>query len=168
MIYAVLFKGDAGLVHNYLSEDNPIIYSFESTLEQYDNIGNINFKFEVGKEKIVDAVRIIVSLLNHVKNGQFNFDANLKYEMSNSLMELDKPDDLNWSMAYYNHILKTDFIDYSDEFYGRFNNITKEQIIQAAKEIFRTRNMTIAIKGNKRKIRTTDIEMELKTLDKEF
>lgn len=67
LIYAVLFKGDAGLVHNYLSEDNPIIYSFESTLEQYDNIGNINFKFEVGKEKIVDAVRIIVSLLNHVK-----------------------------------------------------------------------------------------------------
>ena len=168
LIYAVLFKGDAGLVHNYLSEDNPIIYSFESTLEQYDNIGNINFKFEVGKEKIVDAVRIIVSLLNHVKNGQFNFDANLKYEMSNSLMELDKPDDLNWSMAYYNHIIKTDSIDYSDEFYGRFNNITKEQIIQAAKEIFRTRNMTIAIKGNKRKIRTTDIEMELKTLDKEF
>lgn len=83
-------------------------------------------------------------------------------------MELDKPDDLNWSMAYYNHILKTGSIDYSDEFYGRFNNITKEQIIQAAKEIFRTRNMTIAIKGNKRKIRTTDIEMELKTLDKEF
>lgn len=165
LIYAVLFKGDAGLVHNYLSEDNPIIYSFESTLEQYDNIGNINFKFEVGKEKIVDAVRIIVNLLNHVKNGQFNFDANLKYEMSNSLMELDKPDDLNWSMAYYNHILKTDSIDYSDEFYGRFNNITKEQIIQAAKEIFQVKNMTVAIKGNKKKINVKHLEDILKNLD---
>ena len=165
LIYAVLFKGEAGLVHNYLSEDNPIIYSFESTLEQYDNIGNINFKFEVVKEKIVDAVRIIVSLLNHVKNGQFNFDANLKYEMSNSLMELDKPDDLNWSMAYYNHILKTDSIDYSDEFYGRFNNITKEQIIQAAKEIFQVKNMTVAIKGNKKKINVKHLEDILKNLD---
>ena len=165
LIYAVLFKGDAGLVHNYLSEDNPIIYSFESTLEQYDNIGNINFKFEVGKEKIVDAVRIIVSLLNHVKNGQFNFDANLKYEMSNSLMELDKPDDLNWSMAYYNHILKTDSIDYSNKFYGRFNNITKEQIIQAAKEIFQVKNMTVAIKGNKKKINVKHLEDVLKNLD---
>ena len=80
-------------------------------------------------------------------------------------MELDKPDDLNWSMAYYNHILKTDSIDYSDEFYGRFNNITKEQIIQAAKEIFQVKNMTVAIKGNKKKINVKHLEDILKNLD---
>ncbi|MBR4051254.1 MAG: hypothetical protein IKK09_12220 [Clostridia bacterium] len=80
-------------------------------------------------------------------------------------MEVDRPDDLNWSMAYYNHILKTQPIDYSDEFYGRFR-VTKEQVIDAANEIFQVRNMTVAIKCNKRKINVKNIEDILKTLDK--
>ena len=79
-------------------------------------------------------------------------------------MELDRPDDSNWSMAYYNHILDTQPIDYSDEYYGRFE-ITKQQIIEAAKEIFQVKNMTIAIEGNKKKINVQSIENILKTLD---
>lgn len=38
LIYAILFKGDKALMHKYLSEDNPLIYSYDSTFEQYDNI----------------------------------------------------------------------------------------------------------------------------------
>ena len=68
-------------------------------------------------------------------------------------------------MAYYNHILKTDKLDYSDEYYGRFKNITKEDIMQAAKGIFKVSNMIIAIKGNKNKIKTDEIKRILKTLD---
>jgi len=165
ILYSVLFKCDKALVYNYLSEDNPIIYSYDSTLEQYDNIGNINFKFEVEKTKLEDAVRIIVELLNDVKAGKFNFQANLKLEMSTVEIDLDKPKNLNWDMAYFNHILKTDLVDYSDEFYGRFKNVTKEQVMEAAKEIFQTRNMTVAIKGNKKKIKVNEIEIILKALD---
>ena len=47
LLYALLFNGDKALVYNYLSEDNPIIFSYDSTFEQYDNVGNINFSFEV-------------------------------------------------------------------------------------------------------------------------
>lgn len=165
LLYAILFKGDKALLHNYLSEENPIIYSYESTLEQYDNVGNINFKFEVEKDRVEAAFKIIVELLNALKNGQFNFDVNLKSEICNAEMELDRLEDLNWSMAYYNHILKTDKLDYSDEYYGRFKSITKEDVIQAAKGIFKVSNMTVAIKGNKNKIKTDEIERILKTLD---
>lgn len=159
----MLFEGDKALLHNYLSEDNPIIYSYESTLEQYDNVGNINFKFEVRKDRIEEAFKIIVGLLNDIKSGQFNFDVNLKAEICNAEMESDRPEDLNWSMAYYNHILKTDKLDYSDEYYGRFKNITKEDVMQAAKGIFRVSNMTVALKGNK--IKADEIEKILKILD---
>lgn len=165
LLYAILFKGDKALVLNYLSEENPIIYSYDSTLELYDNIGNINFKFEIDKNKIDEAITVVVKLLNDIKSGCFNFEANLKAEIYNDEMEVDRPDDLNWSMAYYNHILKTQPIDYSDEFYGRFR-VTKEQVIDAANEIFQVRNMTVAIKGNKRKINVKNIEDILKTLDK--
>ncbi len=160
-----MFKGDKALLHNYLSEDNPIIYSYESTLEQYDNVGNINFKFEVEKYRIEAALKIIVELLNAIKSGQFNFEVNLKAEICNTEMESDRPEDLNWSMAYYNHILKTDKLDYSDEYYGRFKNITKEDIMQAAKGIFKVSNMTVAIKGNRNKIKINEIQKILKMLD---
>ena len=55
--------------------------------------------------------------------------------------------------------------DDSNIYYGRFN-ISKDQIIGAAKEIFQSRNITVAIKGNKRKINISNIERILKTLDK--
>jgi len=157
VLYSVLFKGDTALVHNYLSEDNPVIYSFDSTFEQYDNIGNLNFKFEVDSDKLLDSVKLIIEVINAVKSGKFNFDANLRSEMITAEMEFDKPDDLNWSMAYYNHILNTDRIDYSDELYGRFRGVTKELVMEAAEEIFRKSNMTVAIKGDKKKINVNDI-----------
>ena len=80
-------------------------------------------------------------------------------------MESDRPEDLNWSMAYYNHILKTDKLDYSDDYYGRFKGITKENVTEAAKEIFRVRNMTVELKGNKNKIKTDEIEKILRNID---
>ncbi|MBO5290855.1 MAG: insulinase family protein [Clostridia bacterium] len=164
LLYAILFKGDKGLMYSYLSENNPLIYSYDSTLEQYNNVANINFKFEVEKTKIEDAIKRIVVLLKDLTAGDFNFNASLKAEMYYTEMELDRPDDLNWSMAYYNHILDTQPIDYSDEYYGRFE-ITKQQIIEAAKEIFQVKNMTIAIEGNKKKINVQSIENIIKTLE---
>ena len=100
-------------------------------------------------------------MLNAAKDGRFNFAANLNYEMFNWKLDLDN---LNWNMAYYNHILKTQPIDYSDEFYGRFR-VTKEQIIDAAKYIFRRCNMTVAVKGDRKKINAEAIEKILESLD---
>lgn len=165
VLYSVLFKGDTALVHNYLSEDNPIIYSFDSTFEQYDNIGNLNFKFEVDSGKLIDSMKLVVEVLDAVKSGKFNFEANLKSEMIVAELELDKPDDLNWSMAYFNHILKTDSIDYSDDLYGRFRGVTRELVMEAALEIFKKCNMTVAVKGDKKKINVNDIMEVLKVLD---
>ena len=164
LLYALLFNGDKALVYNYLSEDNPIIYSYDSTFEQYDNVGNINFSFEVDRNKIEDVFKAVVELLNAAKDGRFNFEANLNYEMFNWELDLDKPCNLNWNMAYYNHILKTEPIDYSDEFYGRFR-VTKKQVTDAAKDIFRRCNMTVAMKGDKKKINTDAIEKILESLD---
>ncbi len=165
VLYCVLFRCENALVYNYLSEDNPIIYSYDSTREQYDNIGNLNFKFEVSKAKLLDAVNIVVRLLNDVKDGKFNFEASFKLETISVEMDLDKLSNLNWIMAYYNHILKTTPIDYTDQFYGRFKDVSKEQVMAAAKEIFQTKNMTVAIKGNKKKINIEEIENILKNLD---
>lgn len=164
LLYSVLFSGDKALFYNYLSEDNPLIYSFDSCYEQYDNASNLHVRFEIDKSKIEEALELAVNTFNAVKHGNFNFEANLKFEENISLTMLDEPSKLNWNMAYYNHILKSDKIDYSCDHYGRFGGVTKEQIIKAAKEILTTDNLTVAIRGEKRKINTERIAKILNLL----
>ncbi len=165
ILYGVLFNCDKALMYKYLSEDNPIIYSYDSTQEQYDNVGNIYFKFEVDKTCIEEAIAVVVEMLNDVKVGKFNFEVTLFSEKYHIETELDSPSDLNWSLAYYNHILKADSNNPCDKLRTRFDNVTKEQVIEAAKEIFRTKNMTVAVKGKKKNINTENIEEILKKLD---
>ncbi|MBQ4561516.1 MAG: insulinase family protein [Clostridia bacterium] len=165
ILYGVLFNCDKALMYKYLSEDNPVIYSYDSTQEQYDNVGNIYFKFEVDKTCIEEAIAVVVEMLNDVKVGKFNFEATLCSEKYHIETELDSPSDLNWSLAYYNHILKANSDDPCDKLHTRFESVTKEQVAEAAKDIFCTKNLTVAIKGKKKNIKTENIEEILKKLD---
>lgn len=161
LLYAVLFTGTKAVAHNYLSEDNPIVYSYDSAFEQYDNIGNLYFDFEVDKNKIEEAFAIVGEMFKAVKEGRFNFEATLRDELYNAQLCLDRPRNLNFNMAYYNHILKTEPFDYSKPGFGRFD-VTKKQLISAANEVFCARNMTVAIKGNKRKLKPEVIEEKIR------
>ena len=152
------------MFHNDLSEEKSLVYSYDSTLEQYDNIGNIHFMFEVSASDLDKAILSVIAILNAVKAGNFDFESNLQAEFYGLKMELDHADELNWNMAYYNHILKGQILDYSDRYLGRYN-ITKEQIIDAATEIFLLQNMTIVVKGRKKRINTAHLETLLKSLD---
>lgn len=152
LFYSVLFKGDCSLFYNMMSEDNAFVYSYDSTYEQYDDVGNLYFKFEIDPQKIYSGFIAVAEMLNNFKNGKFNFGAFLNREKLNCKRELDNVGGLNWSLAYYNHIIKSDGIDYTKDSYGMYDGLTKDDIINAAKEIFKTSNMTIAMRGNKRRI----------------
>lgn len=163
LLYDVLFIGEKSLVYEYLSENNPIIYSYDSTLEQYDNVGNMNYNFEVDSDKLNDAVGAIVELLGAVKIGRFDYESSLLSKLHCDELEWDNPENLNFSLAYYNHILDTVPYDRSDKYYGRYN-VTKDEVVAAARDIFRPENMTVSVKGNKRKVDVGAIEEIMKTL----
>lgn len=165
LIYAILFKGDKALLYNSMSEDNPIIYSYDSEYEQYDDVSNIKFKFEVVEDKIEEAILLVVKTLDDFKKGNFNFEANFQCELASWKVIQDNVDDLNWCMAFHNHLMQSDTVDYDKEYFGRLDGVTKETVIQAANEIFRTKNMTIAMKGNKRKINVHRLNEILSGLD---
>lgn len=164
LIYSILFSGDNALVYNYLSEDNPMIYSYDSALEQYDNIANLHFMFEINKKYLEDSLRVIVRMLKDIKEGKYDFEANLAYEIYCMETKQDDADSLNWCIAYNNHILKGKPIDFSAPNFGRLQ-LTKEQVQKAVNEIFRTENLTIAIKGNKKAINCEALQKIIKELD---
>ena len=165
LLYSILFKGDKALIYNSLSEDNPLIYSYDATYEQYDDLSNLSVKFEVAQENMLEAFEHLIKSFNRLKSGDFNFEANYNYELSSCVFTADNPSNLNWDLGYYNFILKTDAFDFNDEEFGRLNGIRKEDVIEAANDVFRVCNMTVAVKGNKRRIKVKEIENTLKALD---
>ncbi len=165
LLYSILFKGDKALIYNSLSEDNPLIYSYDATYEQYDDISNISVKFEVAQENMLEAFEYLIKSFNRLKSGDFNFEANYKYELASCVFTADNPSNLNWDLGYYNFILKTDALNFYDEKFGRFNGISKEDVVEAAKDIFQRRNATVAIKSSKRRIKTNELEGVLELLD---
>lgn len=164
LLYAVLFSGENAVLHTYLSENDPLIYSYNSTFEQYDNAGNLYFRFEIEKADLEKAVARVVQALNAIKAGEFHFEANLCAERVNWLAALDAPEELNWTMAYHNHILAGKPVMYDGDWVSRLQGITKADIMQAASEIFRKENLTLAVMGDKRRIKVKNLEEKLNAL----
>lgn len=161
MLYSALFEGDDALIYQGLSEESQLIYSYDSTLEQYKNISNIKFQFEVDKKNLYPAIEKTIETINALKNGDFDYDAVLMKRLLAHRLDLDNVANLNWDLAYEGHILDEPICFGQD----RLKNIAKQQIIDAANEIFRTQNLTVAIKGRKKEIDIEKINEILKTLN---
>ncbi len=149
LICAALFRGEAALVYLMLSEDDPVVYSFDYTLEQYDNISVIKLEYEVSKRDLVRSVRSVIAALDRVKNGEFSFDAVKNGTAALVTAEQDNAEELNWSLAYDGHVLAGQPVDYGSPDLGRFDGITKEDLMRAAKRLFVCRNLTASFKGNR-------------------
>lgn len=163
-IYSILFTSVNSLFYIHLSENDPLVYSYDSSHDQYDNLGCFVFDYEISPNNIESSIVRVLDIFDMLKNGDFNLDASLNYEISSWIVQQDDPEDFNWSMAYYNHILNTTPVDYSKEKVGRLSGISKQKIMDASKEIFKRSNLTILIGGKKDKINLDNIEMVLQRI----
>ena len=152
-------------VFQRLSEHDPLIYSYDSVHEQYDNVGCICFDYEISVDRIEESISRVVDVLCDLKQGRFNFEASLNYELANWIELLDKPEGLNWGLAYNNHILNTTPIQFSSDKLARFDSVEKTYIMEAAKDIFTRRNMTIMLEGKKSRIHIERLNRILDRLD---
>lgn len=159
ILYSALFENDDAMIYQGLSEKTSLIYSYDSTLEQYKNISNIKVQFEVDKKNLYSVIEKTIDTFNALKKGEFDFDAVMMKRRSTYQMRMDNAVNLNWDLAYERHIM--DEKDYIDE----LKNISKQQIIDAANEIFKTQNLTVVIKGRKKEINIEKINEILEKID---
>ena len=80
-------------------------------------------------------------------------------EYANAETSSDDTEMMNWNTAYKGHILSYFAAP------GEYRKIKKEDVTAAAADIFRTRNLTVAVKGDKRKISEDKIREIFKALD---
>lgn len=161
LLYDILFDGECCKVFKKLSDESGIVYSYTSSIEQYNNIGNIYFSYEVGKKNLTRSIREIAKILKELKKGLSNELSLVKPVYSdNAVMLLDLPERLNWVMAYESHILNAGYKDVTGRKKAHLN-VKDEDIVKCAREIFVQENLCITIK-------TTDKKIDKKMIKKAF
>lgn len=162
LLYDILFDGECSKIHEELSEKTGYIYSYSSSLEQYNNIGNMYFSYEIDRKNLMKSVKRVIKLLKKLKSGineEISFV--LPTYVDNGDMDLDDPEKLNWIMAYEGHILEQNYKDIESRKQA-YSKVTSEQLTELARKIFRLSNMVITIKLDKE-----DEKNNTKTSDKD-
>lgn len=151
LLYDILFECENSKIHQALSEQSGFIYSFDSGMEQYRNIGNLYLQYEVRPSRLAESVEIVTGLLKELKNG---LDDELEYVKAaytdNSEIILDHSSNLNWTQAYEGHILGRTHVEL-DKRKQEYEEVTSEMVTELAEHIFRTDNLVVTVKGKKTK-----------------
>ena len=134
-------------------------------MEQYGNIGNLYFQYEVQPAKLAESVEMAVELFRELKQGITDeLDYVKPVYIDNGEMLLDHAPNLNWSQAYEGHILgklSTD-LEARKEAYAA---VTPQELTSLAGDVFRRRNLVLTVKGKKSKRLQQQLERILETLD---
>jgi predicted Zn-dependent peptidase len=150
LLYDMLFEGNNAAFNYTLSEEKGLIYSFDSYIERFNNIGRLCFSYEIDTDELLESIRTSVEVLQNIKKEISDFDfERVKFTYTESDLLQDDADMLNQQMAYDNHLLSYGYKDLS-EFKALYKKITKERLIKIANEIFRPENISLAIKAVKK------------------
>ena len=165
LLYEYLLGGYNSKLFIELSERLGLVYDLSGSTERYKNIGSFGFSFEIRESKLYLALEMIIDVLNSVKANPPGEDECMKAGfVKNAYMLLDDPRELNFTLAYDNHLLGLGYSSLEDRI-AAYAVLDGEALSRAARELFRTDNLTLTLKGNKKKINTDKIAKIINLLD---
>ena len=158
LLYDVLLSGYNSMLFIEMSEKRGLFYDTSGAVERYKNIGSFYFSFEVKEKELYEAIELTLSLLSELGSRALPEDRLMKAGyVDNGMMLFDDARELNFTFAYDNHIMDLGFSDIEAR-KAAYKRVTPEDLRRAAAGIFRKENLTVTIKGNRRKIDTSAIE----------
>ncbi len=164
LIYDMLLGGYNSRFFIEMSEKRGLFYDLTGASERYRNAGFFTFSFEVRAGSVYEAVEMTVSELRDFKNSLFSDSALMKAGyVTNAYLLYDDPRELNFTFAYDNHIMELGYEDIEAR-KNAYKSVTPERIREVARELFRPENLTLTLKGNKKKIDTARLAEIIKTL----
>lgn len=154
LLYDILLGGYSSGLFIELSERRGLFYDLTGQTDRYLNIGTFSFSFELRESKLFEALTHIIEELRAIKNTQLSPDKLMKAGyVNNAYMLLDDNSALNFTFAYDNHILSLGDRDIAER-RARYDRVTPERIRRAARAVFTPDNLTLTLKGNKKRIDT--------------
>ena len=158
LLYDMLLCGYNSRFFIEMSERRGLFYDINGSCERYKNIGSFVFSYEVRGGSIYEAVETTVNLLREYKERVPDEDEMMKAGyVTNAGLLYDNPRELNFTFAYDNHIMDEGYRDISERA-ARYERVTPERLRRVASILFVKSNLTLAIKGNRKKIDLDRIE----------
>ena len=157
LIYDIVLSGYNSKFFIEMSEKRGLFYDVNGATERYKNIGTFTFSFEVRPDAVYEATETTLSILTELKESLLPPDECMKAGyVDNAFMLYDDTRELNFTFAYDNHVMDNGYSSLAERA-DRYRNITPEKLRDAAREIFKAKNLTLTMKGNKKKINTEKI-----------
>lgn len=154
LLYEIVLGGYDSKFFIELSEKRGLFYDLTGASERYKNVGTFSFAYELREVKLYEAVEMTVELLRELKTVPLHPDRCMKAGfVDNAYMLYDDIRELNFTFGYDNHILELGYGDIKDRLEA-YRAVTPERLLAVAKEIFTPDNLTLTLKGNKKKIDT--------------
>ena len=158
LLYDMLLGGYNSKFFIEMSEKRGLFYDISGSSERYKNIGTLAFSYEVRGGSVYDAVEITLEILRDFKESLPTEDSMMKAGyVDNAYLLYDDPRELNFTFAYDNHIMNSGYKTV-EERAERYKSITPQRIKEVAQELFRPENLTLTLKGNKKKIDISKLE----------
>ncbi len=155
IIYDMLFSGYNSEFFVEMSEMRGLLYDLSGTVERYKNIGELSFSYEVRQKDLETAVKLTVDILKEFKKTLHAPESLMKCGyVDNAYLLYDDLRELNFTFAYDNHIMDLGYSSLEAR-KAAYAAPTPADIKRAACEIFRPENLTVAIKGDKKKLDTS-------------
>ena len=152
IIYDMLVSGNNSRLFYELSETRGIVYDINGFVDKYKNLGILAFYYEVKEDKLYEALELTLSILASAKNEIPREDSCMKaIYVDNAPMLLDDPCELNFTFGHGNHIIGNNYKNIADQQIA-YDEITPVMLRDAMKVVFAPENLTVAVKGKKRKI----------------
>ena len=164
LLYDILLGGYSSGFFIELSERRGLCYDLTGQTERYKNIGTLSFSYELKEGRLYEALECTVSELSRLKSAPLSPDRLMKAGYTdNADMLLDDVRELNFTMGYDNHVLGLGYRDINAR-REKYSAVTPERIMCAARKIFTRDNLTLTLKGNRKRIDTEKIRGILKEL----
>ena len=164
LLYDQLLGGYNSKLFVELSEKRGICYDLGGSVERYKNIGSFSFSFELKASKLYEAVRVVIDVLKELKSAPLKEEECMKAGyVNNADMLLDDPRELNFTFAYDNAIMGLGYGS-TEARKEAYRATAPDALLAAAREIFTLDNLTLTMKGDKKKTDLDKIREILSTL----
>lgn len=152
LLYEQLLGGYSSEMFIELSEHRGLVYDISGAIEDYNNIAIFSIGYDVSLAHFYEALAGVIAILADFKREALPRDRfyNAAY-IDNQMNLLDDDSELNFTLAQDNHFSELGYRDLEDR-REAYRAVTPERLVEVARDIFTQDNLTVTIKGNKRKL----------------
>lgn len=166
LLYDILFTGECSKIFKGLSDESGMIYSYDASIERYNNIGTLSFLYEVAAKDVISSVEKVTELLTGLKKGICDELLLTKpgYVVNADILP-DEPEEINFQLGYEYKIMGRKFVSLKER-KKSFEDVTPGRMTEIVRDIFTTDNLVLTFKDSKKRLDAEKIRSIVNMLDK--